>query len=489
MGRMPAKRQSGENKRLRAPAVSTGVILCGIAVAALGVIGLSSEGPEVIFRTAAICVGVSLGTATAIEATAGIRNLIRVDLLMLWILYLLTLMEFLFPQPGVDSALSAVAATNGTIAVLLGFAGLVVGRHLVPWRSGSHYNSPFANVPPSKFFLLLIASAFLGYLHMFLAVNFDPFEVFRQMLMPRFTQAWSRGRYGGDLFSLLVEVGTLIYLIPPIAGLIYARPKDYTSAQKFIVGAVLLFTLFYGFASGTRNIIGTYVITFFGAYYLNKPRVTLKHALCLGIPALLVLLLGSAFMLKFRTSGLTDFSFDPSQLETLSVDYNLITISKLTEIFPSEFDYLGLEIPYHALIHPIPRMLWPGKPEGLSVSVETALGADAATVTLASSFVGEAYIAGGLVGVLIAAVLFGAAAELWNRLGRAVTSPFAQLLYASGFFCAMLSMRSITWASVTTLPTIALWLYGKLFLKKRGRATPVGSATSVRTGTAGQKPF
>ena len=471
--------------RLRAPALSTGIILCGITLSALGV---SSGSPEAIFRFAAIVVGASLGIATAIEATAGIRNLIRVDLLMLWILYLLTLMEFLFPQPGVDSAVSAVAAADGTIAVLLGFASLAVGRHLVPFRRKAHYKSPLADLPPSKIFLLFVVAAFLGYLHMFLAVNFDPFELIRQLFMPRFTQAWSRGRVGGDLYTLLIEMGALVYLIPPIAGLIYARPKDYSGTQKFIVGVVLSFTLFVGFASGTRNILGTYVITFFGAFYLNRARVTITHVLCFGIPVLLLLLLGSAFMLQFRQFGLTDFTFDTSQLETLSVDYNLIIISKITEIFPSVFAYLGLEIPFHSLVHPIPRVLWPGKPEGLSVSVETALGADASSVTLASTFVGEAYIAGGLVGVLIAGLLFGAAAELWNRLGRAVTSPFAQLLYASGFFCAMLSMRSITWASVTTLPTIALWLYGKLFLRQRSPArAPVGSATSVRTGTAGHK--
>jgi oligosaccharide repeat unit polymerase len=427
---------------------------------------------------AALGVGVSLAIATALEATEGIRNIIRVDLLMLWILYLLTLLEFLFPQYGVDSAISTVAAKDGTIAVLLGFGGLAVGRHLIPWRSKSHYKSPLADLPPSRTFLLFIAAAFLGYLHMFLAVNFDPFEVIRQLLMPRFTQAWSRGRLGGDLFTLLIELGVLIYLIPPIAGLIYARPKDYNGAQKFFVGAVLFFTLFCGFASGTRNIIGTYVITFFGAYYLNRTRITITHVLSFGVPALLLLLLGSAFMLQFRQFGLTDFSFDTNQLETLSVDYNLVVISKLTEIFPSVFDYLGLEIPFNSLTHPIPRMLWPGKPEGLSVSVETALGADASSVTLASTFVGEAYIAGGFIGVLIAGVLFGAAAELWNRLGRAVSSPFAQLLYASGFFCAMLSMRSITWASVTTLPTIALWLYGKVFLRRTSRArAPVGTST------------
>jgi oligosaccharide repeat unit polymerase len=321
---------------------------------------------------------------------------------------------------------------------------------------------------------------------MFVAVNFDPFEVIRQMFMPRFTQAWSRGRLGGDIFTLLIEMGALVYLIPPIAGLIYARPGDYGGVQKVVVGAILLFTLFYGFASGTRNIIGTYVITFFGAYYLNRPKVTIMHALCFGIPVLLLVLLGSAFMLKFRSTGLADFSFDPSELDTLSVDYNIIIISKITELFPNVFDYLGLEIPFHSLIHPIPRALWPGKPEGLSISVETALGADASSVTLSSTFVGESYMAGGLVGVVIAGLLFGAGAELWNRLGRAVSSPFAQLLYASGFLCAMLSMRSITWASVTTLPTIALWLYGKMYLRRSPRARPLGGpGASIRTGKSG----
>jgi hypothetical protein len=86
---------------------------------------------------------------------------------------------------------------------------------------------------------------------------------------PRFSQSWSRGRYG-DASALLVELGALIYLIPPIAGLVYARSKNYNLGQKVIVTLVLLFTLYYGFASGTRNIIATYVITFLVAYFLNK---------------------------------------------------------------------------------------------------------------------------------------------------------------------------------------------------------------------------
>jgi oligosaccharide repeat unit polymerase len=453
-------------KPARARAVSTAVILCGLALTSFS---LPSDGAVNIFTMAAVSVGLSLSLATGIEATAGIRNLIRVDMLMLWVLYLLTFMEFLFPQQGIDAAVSAVAATSGTNATLLGFGGLAVGRHLALRGRGSRRISPLVEMRPASILLLFTLATLLGYLYMFLAVNFDPLEVFRQMSQPRFTKAWVRGRYGGDIFSLLVELGALTYLIPPIAGLIYARSNEYSFARKAIVTIVLLFTLYYAVTTGTRNVIGTHVITFFGAYYLNIPKLKLTHVLYQGIPALALLLLISAFMLEFRQSGFSSFSFETSRLETLSVDYNMIVISKLTEVFPSTYDFLGFELPFNALIHPIPRILWPGKPEGLSVGVESALGADGAHVTLAATFVGEAYMSGGLLAVLFAGLACGAAARMWNRLGRTINSPFAQLLYASGFFCAMLVMRSITWATVTVLPTLALWLYGKLFLGQSPR--------------------
>ena len=79
----------------------------------------------------------------------------------------------------------------------------------------------------------------LGYFHVFLAVNFDPFEALRQMSLPRFSQSWGRGQYG-DAYALLFEVGALIYLIPPIAGLIYARSKEYKVLVKVVVAICAL---------------------------------------------------------------------------------------------------------------------------------------------------------------------------------------------------------------------------------------------------------
>ena len=457
----------GRMPRAAPTAISTATILCGLALTGLL---LPQDDAVGVFAAGGIGVGLSLTLATGIEATAGVRALIRVDILILWVLYGLTFLEFLFPQRGdVDATVSTASATIGTYAVLLGFAGLAVGRHLVPRRRRARQIPNSIEVRPANIFLLFVIATLLGYLHVFLAVNFDPFEAVRQMSLPRFSQAWSRARYGGDAFSLLVEVGALIYLIPPIAGLIYARSTEYTPAQKIIVTIVLLFTLYYGFASGTRNIIATYVITFVGAYFLNKSKLNLWQVLCQGVPILVLLVLGTAYMLQFRQVGLGNFSFTENRLNTLYIDQNMVIISRITDLFPNLYGYLGLEVPLNGLIHPIPRILWPGKPEGLSVNIVSALGADPAGVTFASTFVGEAYMAGGLLAVLFAGLVFGAVAQLWNRLSRDINSPFAQLLYASGFFCAALTMRSMDWMSVTALPTLALWLFGKLWLSSARR--------------------
>ena len=49
-------------------------------------------------------------------------------------------------------------------------------------------------------------------------------------------------------------------------------------------------------------------------------------------------------------------------------------------------------------------------------------------------------------------------------MGHDVGSNYKLILYVSGFFAAALSMRSLLSAAPTILPTLALWLYGKVFL-------------------------
>src|SRR5262245_39561681 len=112
-------------------AASTAVIVLGLALPSVAT--LSAAHALDVFSVAAVGVGLSLSLATVLEGRPGLRNLIRADILILWVLYGLTFLEFLFPQP-VDSVLAIDAATSGTNVALLGFAGLAVGRHLISSR-------------------------------------------------------------------------------------------------------------------------------------------------------------------------------------------------------------------------------------------------------------------------------------------------------------------------------------------------------------------
>jgi oligosaccharide repeat unit polymerase len=447
--------------------LSTLTLVIGIA---LTYAMLPSDNSVAIFTTAAIGMGVALAIATAIEATVGVQRLIRVDLLMLWILYGLTFYEFLFPQPNAEDLVSAASALDGTAVALLGFLGLAVGRHLTSSRAKPDRAFNAVNTASDSIFLLFVAVAILGYLHILLAVNFDILEMLRQMELPRFSQSWARGRLGGDLNSILVEVGALINLIPPIAGFIYSHAREYKFWQKLTVTIVLGLTYFEAFASGTRNVFATYIITFVVGYLLSKPHMNWRRAVLFGLPMLAVLAVGTYFMLEFRSRGLGDFSFAEDRPINIFIDYNIINISRLTEVFPNQIGFLGLEIPYNAIIRPIPRLLWPGKPEGLSTSIEDALGAGD-SVTLSCTFAGEAYISFGFPAVAFFSLLFGAAAEQWNRVGVGMNPRFARVVYASGFLCAAMAMRSMLIIGPVMLPTIALWLFGKYWLSRSSRLT------------------
>src|SRR5262249_19129404 len=85
-------------------------------------------------------------------------------------------------------------------------------------------------------------------------------------------------------------------------------------------------------------------------------------------------------------------------------------------------------------------------------------------LTVSCTFVGEAYMAGGFLAVLIISLMFGAAAEMWNRVGLSSNQQFDQIVYVSGFLCAAIAMRSMLSMAPLMLPTIALWIVGKLWL-------------------------
>ena len=81
-------------------------------------------------------------------------------------------------------------------------------------------------------------------------------------------------------------------------------------------------------------------------------------------------------------------------------------------------------------------------------------------LTVASTFVGESYMAAGVFGSVITAFLLGILAQWWTKKAFCTTSDFGILIYGSGFFAVVITMRSLYWLPVALLPTVAAIVMG-----------------------------
>lgn len=428
---------------------------------------------------AAIGVGLSLMASVLIDMREGLLNLIRADLLAISALYFLTLFEFLFKQENFDAQTDVASTHQALIAVITGFSGMVIGRHLPNLKQKPLKKLFLTPTPRSWLIMIFLGCLFLGTLNMLMAVDFNPMEMIHYFMAPRFTQPWSRERLG-DWKALLHEFDMVLELVPPIAGVIFGRRSKFTRFQLFIVAAGFAFVLFYGFSGGTRNVFATYLVTFLISYAFALPLGRKKELIVASGLCAVLLFVSSILMLQFREIGLEKYveggykyNIEHADEESLFIDYNLYSICRIVEIFPEPQPYLGWEVPFLAIVRPVPRAMWPGKPEGLSFSLEDALGVEGLTV--AASFIGEAFMSGGLIAVFIAGLVFGIIMGWWSHLASARNSELGILIYASGFLAAVISMRSLFVFTTAILPTLFAIIGGhflvSIWSKKAKRAS------------------
>ncbi len=411
---------------------------------------------------AALGTGVGIVLSLIFDFQRGWRNLVRSDIAAILALYFLTLFEFLFPQQEMLALVDGSYIHESLGYLFLAFAGLTIGRHLTSREHIERTPLFSATVKPSILTGLFVGCFLLGYLHMAVAVDFDFQDWWDAILEPRFFQPWTRGRLG-NWKAMLTELGMLLYLLPPLMGVVLARIEKYPLGSLILMGLGTGITFFYGYSSGTRHIFCTYLVTFVIGYLFAVKRDQEKRIFLVAGLSLALLFVASQQMLHFREIGLGaywrgELEEAPSS-QSVYVDMNLFTLAQVVGYFPKVHDYLGWEIPYLALVRPIPRALWSGKPLGMSVTMEQVVGAGE-DYTVAASFVGEAYMSGGWFGVLMTSLFFGSLMGWWNRFGCEENSDWGILIYASGFFSAVISMRSLFVFTTAILPTVAAIFIG-----------------------------
>ncbi|MGE9271142.1 MAG: hypothetical protein ACQKBU_10100 [Verrucomicrobiales bacterium] len=440
------------------------IVLCSFCA----VLYATGETSSQLAKSYAIWIGVGFGISSLLDLQTGVRNLIRADFLCLACLYFLVLTEFLFPQEDFDKFIEVEATVPALELFALAFSCFAISRHWVKKGVLQDAAFRFSEVNVNILVGLYLGCAFLAYLHMLLAVNFNVFTMLESMIGPRFAVPWQRGKFGGWK-ELLNELGLLFTVIPALAGVLWHLRKRMEVWQKLVVLLLFSLTLFHGFCSGTRNVFAGYLAGFLGAYMLTHPRLTVLRVFGPGLVVAVLFFWGSYHMLEFRQIGLKNYLegeiyASEETRDTLFVDYNLLAIAKMMETFPERADYLGWEIPMWCVIKPIPRAIWSGKPEGLTTSIEEAMGVEG--VTISTTYIGEAYMSFGVVGVVVFSCIFGVGTAWWNRLGSDTRSTYSVLIFASGLAAFALCMRSMMWFSTAILPTVALVVAHRLWMTK-----------------------
>jgi hypothetical protein len=469
-----------------------------LLLAALLITGLMLRGQQATSVARFGAIGAGLGILASLIAdfrAGGLRSLIRADVLALASLYFLTLFEFLFPQEDFDTIADVLTTHHAVIACLWGIAGVGIGRHLGNLRCAP-LETVFARPISQGWMIVLFWGCFaVGFLHMLIAVDFNVVDLVEYFVAPRFQQPWGRGQFG-DWKALFNELGMLLYLIPPMMGVMLARRSRYGKTHLLLMFLGFLFLLFYGFSSGTRNIFHTYIATFLIAYSFAATGSQKREVVAVSSVCVVLILVCTVVMLQFRNVGLKLYivgGFEKPSLseQTMHVDRNLDVICKIIEAFPRQHRFLGLEVPYLAIIRPIPRALWPGKPMGMTVSIEEVFGEKGAgeDYTVAASIVGESYMMGGVFAVLATCAVCGLLAGWWNQFASARSSEFGILVYASGFFAAVITMRSLLVFTTALLPTFAAIVLGSIIAAtaQGAPAQPAGRANVLPNRVRGGK--
>ncbi|MTJ11426.1 hypothetical protein FJR11_02190 [Anabaena sp. UHCC 0187] len=461
-----------KNRIAKATEIGTFAMICGLIVAFTSI--NINMNPAFMANQVAIIVAIAIAISIFCDSRKGWKNLFRADIVCILSLYFLTLIEFLYPQTTFDQMLNSEQTLQSLEVLLMGFAGLAIGRHINFFKRAPSGWLDFNNIPDKTLFRIFLLSTFLAYFYIFMSVDFNPFRVLEAFLGPRFAVPWGRESLG-DWRVFLSEWKILTYVIPPLAGIIWNRRRSFSSWQIFIVIFIFAFTLFEGFSGGTRNVFASYLATFLGGYLLTLQRPNLFNvSIPIGIMGY-AMVFATRHMLGFREMGIINYlataAYSTQKVqETLSVDYNLYSMGLLIDAFPSKHDFIGLELLFVFLTKPIPRVLWPDKPVGLSVSIEEVVGANGWTVS--ATYLGECYMMGGILAVIIISLCLGMLANWWSRTAAFHTTGYGIVVNALGFFTAAVSMRSLIVFTTSMLPIVGLIFFAKQFprflgIKKR----------------------
>lgn len=389
----------------------------------------------------ALVLGSGILLVPALRALTWSRDLLNAENfvaigLVYWILLDLIQGAYDLTDVSVSSVRSALVAT-GVFAGAM-WAGVLARA----WRMPPFFVSVVARpLQTSTTIKIIPVCLLLGLSNYIYAVNFDIGEMLSYVGQGRWSAPWSRGQLGGwDAF--LDHTQYFGYVLPSLAALLVVRRGWASPASLLAVTAAAIQVAFLS-QGGGRRIVGVAVGAAILVWALSQRRLRPKTVFGVAL-SVIALLWTMQLMLEIRSRGYERFVEEGWSYEYLHVDDNFLRLAQVIEIVPAEHPFVYARQPLFAMIRPIPRVFWEGKPVDAGFDLASNLGLHG--VSLSTSIVGEWYLSFGWVAVLFGGWLHGRLASAANALrGGAIvsTNPIAFALTVMVLVSGLRSMLDL----------------------------------------------
>jgi hypothetical protein len=321
--------------------------------------------------------------------------------------------------------------------------GIWVGVQGRGWRPPTIIRNAVRQTLPGSSLMIAIWTTFLlGMLYYAYASDFDPVVMTNGLLAGRWSAPWSAGQMGG-WESFIVTTQYFGYLLPCLVVLLVHK-RGWVSPSVWVAIALTVIVILFTAQSGSRRMVGIMLGAGFVCWILLQRRFTPRVLIisALNIVAVLGIF---ALMLTYRGDGfekIVEKEDVQSNYGFLHVDDDFLRLAQIVDLFPEFHPYANLEPIIYAVVRPVPRVFWPGKPISAGYDMADLVGATG--VSLTQSIVGELYACHGLFAVFIGGLVFGRMGSLFNNIFNEQGDTGRASVYGIGLLALFASLRSMS---------------------------------------------
>ncbi len=328
------------------------------------------------------------------------------------------------------------------VAIATFSSALCIGR----WLKFLKMPQSLLNVASNQFsapalFHLILLCFVLGITRFAAPCYFNPVDMAYYLFVDRFGAPWARAGLGGwDAFLDFMQY--FGYLLPALTVMLAAKTRWLNWRVATAAALTIGFSLFLS-QGGNRRIVGT----IFGVAIAIWMLANRKHSVRSILTMVIVvggLLWWMQFMLKIRSVGLggaissgeveinltgqARSTEEKEDAAVFNVDDNFLRLAQVIDLFPATQPFVHQKFLVYALVRPIPRVFWEGKPLDGGYDLTALLGMQGFSLT--TSIVGEAYISFGYVGIVLFGLLIGGLAGMASQVLEGEMTPERALVYS-----------------------------------------------------------